>query len=89
MNRRTITLTTFVVIVAGLIFAQLAAAMTVPGLSVTLECNRYTYGTFTYIADRDNTGNNKERTYIRVMDGLGTVLFNDQFDTTLGSYPAV
>ena len=77
MNRRTITLTTFVVIVAGLVFTQLASAYTISGFSIRgWYCDRVDYSAHTYTADRDNTGSNQEKHVITIKDSLGTILFS-------------
>ena len=62
------------IIAISLLFAQTTFAMQLPGLSVTMTCNDFSYGDFNIVADRDNTNNNKEAFRITITDGQGTVL---------------
>src|SRR5437868_6827450 len=62
------------VVIVGAAAVQPALAMSVNGLSVTLDCTSWGYGYYQFTADRDNTGANREAYDIIITDGAGTLL---------------
>lgn len=61
-------------ILMGALAAQPVYAMSINGLSVTLDCTEWGYSYYDFTADRDNTGAGAEAYDIIITDGAGNLL---------------
>lgn len=67
-------LITFGLIILTVVTAVQVQALTVNDLTVVLGCTSWSYYSYTFTLDRDNTGSGQEAFYIEARDGNGTLI---------------